>query len=177
MAPRRESALLGQRKPPVLAVAGRVRLGQADHAVFAVQIKPVVRENHRPFPHAAIAPRHHAGIELQRREDAAGKAVEVIADQHRRGVMVAHLARKVDLVGGGQIAGGADVEQRRAGAVIGRHEDAGAAHDRRRHVCGAVIRLVVGPQQPAVARIDGEGACIGEEDHLAEAAGAHQHRR
>ena len=70
--------------------------------------------------------------------------------------MVAHVAREVDLVGGGEIAGGANIEQRRAGAVIRRDEHARAANDRRRDVGGAVVRLAVGPQQPAIARIDGQ---------------------
>ncbi len=74
--------------------------GEADDAVLAIEIKTVVSENQRPFPDAAIAPDGLAGIEHQRRQDAARKSIEMIADQHRRGVMVAHVAREVDLVRG-----------------------------------------------------------------------------
>ena len=51
-------ALLRKCEAAVLAVAGRRRFGQPDHAVLAIEIETVVREDQRPLADAAIAPRH-----------------------------------------------------------------------------------------------------------------------
>ena len=83
---------------PALAILGGCRFGQADHALFAVEIQTLVRVDQRALPDAAVAPRHFARIELQRRQDAARKPVDVIADDDRRRVVVAHLAGEVDLL-------------------------------------------------------------------------------
>src|SRR4029078_1733954 len=58
MTPRREIALLRNREAAVLPVGGRRRLGQANHAVLAIQVETVVRINEGTLADAPVPPHH-----------------------------------------------------------------------------------------------------------------------
>ena len=97
MAPGRQPAGL-ELEPAVLAVARRRGLGQPDDPAFAEEVEPFVGKRQRALADAAVLPRDLAGVEVHRGQDGAVEAVEVIADEHRRRVVVLHLAREVDLL-------------------------------------------------------------------------------
>ena len=157
MAPRREPAALDL-ETAVLAIPRRRRFREADDAAFAVEIQAIVGEDQRALPDAAVLPRDLTRIELQRREDRAVESVEMIADEHRRRMVVLHLPREIDLARADSLARRRQLEERRAGAVVGRQEHAVAPHDRRRDVGDVVGNLAVAPQPTAAVDVDADDA-------------------
>src|SRR6266550_6707309 len=87
-------------KPAVLPIAGGVGLRQPDYTLFAVEVEAVVGKHDRALANAAIPPGDLPGIELHRRQDRIREAVQVVADEHGRGVVVAHVAGEIHLLGG-----------------------------------------------------------------------------
>ena len=82
----------------VLAIGRGVRFGETDRSALAIEIQAIVGEHERAFADASVAPGDTTVIEIHRGQDGARKTIEVIADEHRARVVIAHILGEVDLL-------------------------------------------------------------------------------
>src|SRR5258705_6906070 len=74
------------------------RFREANDVVFALDVQIAVRVHQRAFAHAAVAPHHFAGGELEAGQDRVVEPVEVPVHQDDAAVMVLHVAGEGDLL-------------------------------------------------------------------------------
>src|SRR6185503_15061467 len=97
MRPRRQRVLRNP-EAPLLLVPGGCRLNEPDDTILTKAVQVSIGIDQRSLSHTPIAPRNLTRIKLDRRQYGAREPVQVIANQHRAAVMIAHILREPDLL-------------------------------------------------------------------------------
>ena len=142
---------------------------ESDHAVLAQAIEIPIGVDERSLTDAAVAPDDLTRVETHCCKNTARKAVEIIADQNRTAVVVAHLLCEINLSRRHVFAICLDLNQATAGSVVRRDEDSVSARHRCRNVRGIVGRARILPQQAPVAQIKPYRPARSEENDLLDA--------
>src|ERR1044072_1153583 len=162
MSPRGQVALR-KSEAPLLLVTCRCGFDEPDYAILTEAVQIAIGKDQRSLAHASIAQRDLARIKTDGSQNRARESVKVIASHNEAPVMIAHVLREPDFLG---LVVCLDLNYPTTGAVVGRDEDAIRTRDRRRHIRDLIRRFSILPQQPAILRIESNGAFRREEDYL-----------
>jgi hypothetical protein len=77
-----------------------------------------VRVNQRALSHTAILPKQLSVIEMHRRKNGAGKAVQSVTNQDGTAVMVLHVAVEIDLLSFNPIAAGLQFQKSASRSIV-----------------------------------------------------------
>src|SRR6185437_1037514 len=122
-----------------------------DRTAFIAIVQSAIRVSDGAFAGLAFAPHFLAGLELHAGELTAAFAVQETIDQHEAAVMVLHGLVEILLLGLDLLSIADQLDRSAADAVGRRGENLAVAVQRRRAVGGAVVRMIVAPQERAVA--------------------------
>src|SRR5262249_10327280 len=113
-------------------------------------------------------------VKANGRQNRARKPVQIVANQHRGTVMIAHVFRKPEFL---SLIVCFDLNDTSTSAVVRRDEDAICTRDRCRYVGDVVCRSSILPQQTTILRVEPNCPFRREEHHLRRAIYFHRNSR